>query len=151
MYFIHAHYSLSIVMPRKFKRGIGSLFDPVLTLWAAAILARHVWSRVIVPPDFFDSALMRVTIVTISRRQSTEVSSRMVSAKTHVATSAWYVLFFFFFSCSVLRFPNLPGKGTAIPPPFSLHFKCCVWHVWRYPEHRKVWILYTVSFYLLIT
>ena len=70
----------------------------------AAILARHVWSRVIVPPDFFDSALMLVTIVTISRHQSAEVSSRMVSAKTHVATSAsqcaWYVLFFF--SCSIL-------------------------------------------------
>ena len=41
----------------------------------------------LIPPDFFDSALMRVTIVTISRRQSAEVLSRMVIAKTHVTTS----------------------------------------------------------------
>ena len=71
---------------------------------------------------------MRVTIVTISRRQSAEVSSRMVSEKTHVATSAWYVLFFL--AAPFYAFQTFPGKAQLFPPLFSLRFKCCDWHVW---------------------
>ena len=57
-------------------------------------------------------------------------------------------MFYFFISCSALRFPNLPGKGTGIPPffPFVLSAVIDMSDPWRYPEHRKVWILYTVSF-----
>ena len=82
-------------------------------------MARHVWSRVIVPPDFFDSALLRVTIVTINRGQSAEVSSRMVSAKTHVATKC-VAACVMFFSCFTLC--KLTRERHSYFPVFFLVF-----------------------------
>ena len=70
-------------------------------------------------PDFFDSALLRVTIVTINRGQIAEVSSRMVSAKNARHNKMRRRVRYVFLA--VLRSPNFPGKGTAIFP-FSFFY-----------------------------
>ena len=78
--------------PRKFKRGIGSLFDPVLTLWGGSHIGSSRMEQSYCTSGFFRQRV----IVTTNRGQSAEVSSRMVSAKTHVATKcvAACVMFF---------------------------------------------------------
>ena len=73
---------------RKFKRGIGSLFDPVLTLWGGGHIGSSRMEQSYCTSGFFRQ---RVTARNHSNYQptpSTEVSSRMISAKTHVVKSA---------------------------------------------------------------
>ena len=74
--------------PRKFKRGIGSLFDPVLTLWGGGHIGSSRMEQSYCTSGFFRQ---RVTARNHSNYQptpSTEVSLRMISAKTHVVKSA---------------------------------------------------------------
>ena len=108
---------------------------------------------------FSTARLLRVTIVTISRCQGAEVSLRMVSVKTHTATSAsqsaWYVLFFS--AAPLYAFHTFPGKAQL----FSRFFPFILLEVPLIDmsdnvsgaSEGTVCILYrpSVSFYLLIT
>ena len=136
-------------LPRKFKRGIGSLFDPVLTLWGGGHIGSSRMEQSYCTSGFFRQ---RVNARNHSNYQPTPKRRSIIAyGKREYARRDKCVIYFIFSSCSVLRFPNFPEKG--IPPFFPFVFSAVIdmSDPWRYPEHRKVWILYTVSFYLLIT
>ena len=118
-----------VMQPRKFKRGIGSLFDPVLTLWGGGHIGSSRMEQSYCTSGFFRQ---RVNARNHSNYQPTpERRSIIAYGKRENARRDKCVICFFFFSCSVLRFPNFPGEGTTIISPlFPPRFKCCDWHVW---------------------
>ena len=115
----------SIVWPRKFKRGIGSLFDPVLTLWFSGHIGSSRMEQSYCTSGFFRQ---RVNARNHSNYQPTpkrrSISSRMVIAKTHVAASAsqcvWYVLFFL--AAPFQAFQTFPGKAQLFSRFFVFVF-----------------------------
>ena len=98
--------------PRKFKRGIGSLFDPVLTLWSGGHIGSSRMEQSYCTSGFFRQ---RVTARNHSnyqprpkRRSIIAYGKRENARHNKMRRSVCYVF------SAVLRFPNFPGKGIAI-------------------------------------
>ena len=107
-------------VPRKFKRGIGSLFDPVLTLWGGGHIGSSRMEQSYCTSGFFRQ---RVTARNHSnyqprpkRRSIIAYGKRENARHNKMRRSVRYVFL------AVLRFPNYPGKGTAIFPFFIMFF-----------------------------
>ena len=104
--------------PRKFKGGIGSLFDPVLTLWGGSHIGSSRMEQSYCTSGFFRQ---RVNARNHSnyqprpkRRSIIAYGKRENARRNTVRRSVRYVFL------AVLRFPNSPGKCTAIFRFFSL-------------------------------
>ena len=99
-------------IPRKFKRGIGSLFDPVLTLLGGGHIGSSRMEQSYCTSGFFRQ---RVTARNHSNYQPTPRCRSIIAygkrenARRDKCVAVCVICFFFFFSCSVLRFPNFPG------------------------------------------
>ena len=124
--------------PRKFKGGIGSLFDPVLTLWGGGHIGSSRMEQSYCTSGFFRqgvNARNHSNYQPTPKRRSIIAYGKRENARRDKCVAVC-VICFIFFSCSVLRFPNFPGKGTAIFQfffpffLFFLRFKCSDWHVW---------------------
>ena len=114
--------SWSPIGPRKFKRGIGSLFHPVLTLWGGGHIGSSRMEQSYCTSGFFRqrvSARNHSNYQPTPKRRSIIVYGKRENAR-HDKCVAVCVICFIFFSWIVLRFPNFPGNGTAISPPFFL-------------------------------
>ena len=140
---VKGHQRSNVLISRKFKRGIGSLFDPVLTLWGGGHIGSSRMEQSYCTSGFFRQ---RVNARNHSNYQPTPKRRSIIAygKRENARRDKCVICFIFFFSCSVLRFPNFPGKGTTIipPPPFFPFVLSAVIDMsdpWRYLEHRKVY------------
>ena len=122
--------SICLFVSRKFKRGIGSLFDPVLTLWGGGHIGSSRMEQSYCTSGFFRqrvNARNHSNYQPTPKRRSIIAYGKRENARRDKCVTVC-VICFTFFSYSVLRFPTFPGKGTVISPFFFLRFKCCdVW------------------------
>ena len=106
-----------VFLPRKFKGGIGSLFDPVLTLWGGSHIGSSRMEQSYCTSGFFRQRVIARNHSNYQprpkRRSIIAYGKRENARRNKVRRSVRYVFL------AVLRFPNSPGKGTAIFPFFS--------------------------------
>ena len=157
--FRQVHLDLSY--SRKFKGGIGSLFDPVLTLWGGGHIGSSRMEQSYCTSGYFRqcvTARNHSNYQPTPRRRSITAYGKCENARCHKCVPVC-VICFIFLAALFYAFQTFPGKAQLFSRFFPLCFKCCDWHVWSpnvsgaSEDIRYDCILYrpTVSFYLLIT
>ena len=115
--------------PRKFKGGIGSLFDPVLTLWGGHHIGSSRMEQSYCTSGFFRQ---RVTTSNHSNYQPTPRCRSIIAyGKRENARRdkciAVCVICFIFLAAPFYAFQTFPGKAQLFSR-FSPSW--CDWHVW---------------------
>ena len=118
--------------PRKFKGGIGSLFDPVLTLWGGGHIGSSRMEQSYSTSGFFRQ---RVTARNHSNYQPTPRRRSIIAYGKcenagHDKCVAVCVICFYFLAAPFYAFQTFPGKAQLFPCFFfffffPLRFKCC--------------------------
>ena len=145
-YCFHPIFDVFLVHARKFKRGIGSLFDPVLTLLGGGHIGSSRMEQSYCTSGFFRQ---RVTARNHSnyqptpRRRSIIAYGKRENARRDKCVAVCVICFIFLAApfYAFQTFPGKHGKAQIFSRFFPLRYKCCDWHVWSlnvYPEHRKV-------------
>ena len=115
---------LNQINARKFKGGIGSLFDPVLTLWGGGHIGSSRMEQTYCTSGFFRQ---RVTARDHSNYQPTPKSRSIVAygkrenARRDKCVAAC-VTCFIFLAVPFYAFQTFPGKAQRAIFPFFLFF-----------------------------
>ena len=149
-----------LCQPWKFKGGIGSLFDPVLTLWDGGHIGLSRMEQSYCTSGFFRQCVTARNHSNYQprpkRRSIIAYGKRKNVRRDKVRRSGRICFIFQLFQLDTFyTFQTFPGKAHLFSqffPLFSvLWLICpipkCIWSIWRY----VFCIGPTVSFYLLIT
>ena len=117
--------------PRKFKRGIGSLFDPVLTLWGGGHIGSSRMEQSYCTSGFFRqrvNARNHSNYQPTPKRRSIIAYGKRENARRDKCVTVCVIYVLFFLSAPFYAFQTFRERHSYFPsffPPPPLRFKCC--------------------------
>ena len=140
--------------PRKFKGGIGSLFDPVLTLWGGGHIGSSRMEQSYCTSGFFRqhiTACNHSNYQPTPKRWSIIAYGKRKNARRNKCVAVG-VICFIFLAAPFYALQTFPGKAQLFSHFFPfLSAVIDMSDPWMYPEHRKVRYVFCIGLlYLFI-